>query len=55
MDLSLLNSSAVFNISVIVITTGEASRMLEKHLIVYVKDKIDFNLILSESQVDNKQ
>jgi len=41
----------MFNISVFVITTGDASRMLEKYLIVYVKEKTDFNLILSDSHV----
>lgn len=54
-DLSAPNSSTMFNISVFVITAGDASRMLEKYLVVYVKEKSDFNLTLSDSRVKKEQ
>ncbi len=53
MNFSSINSSSIFNISVLVTTTGEDSRIFEKYLIIDVKDKKDFNFTLSNNKVEN--
>ena len=44
----------MFNVSVLITTAGEDSRIIEKYLIVYAKDKMDFNLTLSNNKVWKK-
>ncbi|CAF3134551.1 unnamed protein product [Rotaria sp. Silwood2] len=50
-NFSSSNSSLTFNVSVLVTTTGEDSRIVEKYLTVYVKEKNDFNFILSNNKI----
>jgi hypothetical protein len=39
----------------LVTTTDEDHRMIEKYLIVYIKDKRDFNLTLSNNKVEKNK
>jgi hypothetical protein len=43
----------IFNVSLFVKTTGEDNRIIEKYLIVNIKNKMDFNLTLSNNKVRN--
>jgi hypothetical protein len=45
----------MFNVSVLVTTTDEDHRIIEKYLIVYIKDKRDFNLTLSNNKVEKEK
>ena len=54
MDFSSISSSVVFNVSVFVITDDEDHPIVEKYLIVHVKNKRDFNLTLSNNKVKKK-
>ncbi|CAF1122720.1 unnamed protein product [Rotaria sordida] len=49
-DFSSSNLSLIFNVSVLVTTTGENIRVVEKRLTVYVKDPNDFNFTLSNNK-----
>jgi hypothetical protein len=50
-NLSSIDTPSIFNVSIFVTTTGGDSRTIEKHLIVNIKDKKDFNLTLSNNKV----
>ena len=52
-NFSSSNMKSIFNVSIFVTTIGEESRLLEKYLIVNVKDKYDFNLTLTKNKVQN--
>ncbi len=54
MNISSSNLPSKFNVSVLVTTTGQDNRIIEKYLIVNIKDKKDFNLTLSHNKVRNK-
>jgi hypothetical protein len=45
----------MFNVSVLVTTTDEDHRIIEKYLIIYIKDKRDFNLTLSNNKVGKRK
>ncbi|CAM4782539.1 unnamed protein product [Rotaria magnacalcarata] len=50
-NFSSLNMQSIFNVSVFVTTIGEESRLVEKYLIVNVKNKFDFNLTLTNNKI----
>ncbi|CAF1281839.1 unnamed protein product [Rotaria sp. Silwood1] len=50
-NFSSSNLSLIFNVSVLVTTTDEDSRIVEKYLTVYVEDKNDFNITLSNNKI----
>ncbi|CAF0726212.1 unnamed protein product [Adineta steineri] len=51
MDLSLSSLPSIFNISVLVTTVGEDSRIVEKYFIINIKDKKNVSLILSNNKI----
>lgn len=51
MDLSSYNLPLKFNVNVLVTPTGDDNRIIEKYLIVNIKDKNDFSLTLSNNKV----
>ena len=54
MNLSSINLPLIFNVSVLVTTLGEENQTFDKVLTVYLKDKRDFNLTLSDNKVKEK-
>jgi len=54
-NISSSNLSSTFNVSVLVTTTGQDNRIIEKYLIVNIKDKKDFNLTLSYNKVRKRK
>ncbi len=55
MNISSSNLPSIFNVSVLVTTTGQDNRIIEKYLIVNIKDKKDFNLTLSYNKVRKRK
>ncbi|CAF4767763.1 unnamed protein product [Rotaria socialis] len=50
-NFSSSNMQSIFNVSVFVTTVGEESRLVEKYLIINVKNKYDFNLTLTNNKI----